>query len=454
MTNSNPARYDLSPAATRPRSPDVHLFRTERGGHAFMVDGSRLFDLDESAFAQISTALDSHGLGAVLAELGLGSDAPRIDDAAPENMPVRALSLAIAQKCNLGCTYCYARTGDFGGPPKNMPLETALASVDLLLAGTGPTERINLAFLGGEPLVNRSVLRRAAEYARERASSRGQAIGFSITTNGTLLTPEDCEFFDAFGFAVTVSLDGPRAAHDRQRPFKNGRGSFDAILGRLEPLLARAGPMQVTARVTVTPSNLELRDTLDELLALGFYSVGFSPMLASPTGAGEMDAENLESMLGGMIACGQEFERRVLRGEPYAFANLMTALREIHRGTHRPYPCGAGAGYLGVSADGELAACHRFVGDSAGDMGSLATGVDRARQSEWLRSRHVHRQEPCRSCWARYLCGGGCHHEVLAGGRRACDFIRGWLHYCFQAYLRLSAARPEMFAGPSPAQPH
>jgi uncharacterized protein len=125
----------------------------------------------------------------------------------------------------------------------------------------------------------------------------------------------------------------------------------------------------------------------------------------------------------------------------------MTALREIHRGTHRPYPCGAGAGYFDVSADGDLAACHRFVGDPAGAMGNLALGVDRTRQAEWLRSRHVHVQQPCGSCWARYLCGGGCHHEVLAGGRHACDFIRGWLHYCLQAYLRLSASNPEMFAG-------
>src|SRR5207302_1311043 len=97
---------------------------------------------------------------------------------------------------------------------------------------------------------------------------------------------------------------------------------------RVAPLLARRGAMQVTARVTVTPANLDLRTTLDELLGLGFYSVGFSPMLASPTGSGEMDFESLKAMLDQMISCGEEFERRVLRGERYAFANLMTALGE------------------------------------------------------------------------------------------------------------------------------
>jgi uncharacterized protein len=415
-----------------------------------VVDGSQLFDVDDATYASLAAAVDDEGVTQILRELGLAADRPMIDDRPPTGMSVRALSLAIAQKCNLGCTYCYAQGGDFGIPPSDMPLETALASVDLLFADTRPDERINLAFLGGEPLINRPVLRQATVYAATRARERGQPIGFSITTNGTLITPDDAVFFEAHGFAVTISIDGPGPIHDRLRPFKAGRGSYARILERIAPLLAHEGRMQVTARVTVTPANLDLRHTLDELLDLGFYSVGFSPMLASPTGRGELDQAGLQSMLSAMRDCGKEFERRVLAGQSYAFANIMTALREIHRGTHRPYPCGAGAGYLGVSADGELAACHRFVGDAAGSMGSVRAGVDESRRADWLESRHVHKQVPCRTCWARYLCGGGCHHEVIARGRPACDFIRGWLHYALQAYLRLSAARPEAFLADQP----
>jgi uncharacterized protein len=146
-----------------------------------------------------------------------------------------------------------------------------------------------------------------------------------------------------------------------------------------------------------------------------------------------------------MVECGVEFERRTLRGERYAFMNIVNALHEIHRGTHRPYPCGAGAGYLGVSADGDLAACHRFVGDDEGKMGNLVRGTDREGQHRWLAERHVHAQSPCSDCWARYLCSGGCHHEVIARGRTACDYIRGWLDYCLQAYARVSKLRPDWF---------
>lgn len=428
------------PEQSGPKHRDVHLLRTDRGGHLFVVDGSQLFDLDEDTFWRFVAAADDDQMAGLLRSSGLATERRRIDDEAPDDMPVRALSLAIAQKCNLGCTYCYAQEGNFGTAPKNMPLETALASVDLLLADTRPDERINLAFLGGEPLINRAVLRQATTYASAKAAERGQAIGFSITTNGTLIEADDADFFDAHGFAVTISLDGPAFVHDRLRPFKGGRGSYERIVERIRPLLDRKGRMQTTARVTVTPENLELRRTLDELLGLGFHSVGFSPMLASPTGRGEMDQSALQAMLAAMIDCGKEFERRTMIGQPYAFSNILTALREIHRGSHRPYPCGAGGGYLGVSADGELAACHRFVGDDAGAMGSVEYGVDASLKAAWLQDRHVHRQVPCRTCWARYLCGGGCYHEVLARGRPACDFIRGWLHFVLQVYLRLTSS--------------
>jgi uncharacterized protein len=439
--------------ASAPRAPQLHLVESATGGHLFVADGSRLFDADAEMFASYAAAV-ARGEAAEIDELlrraGL-SGKPFIDDTPLPPPPIRALSLAIAQKCNLGCTYCYAQQGEFGGAAKNMPLGEALRAVELLTENAEPGAKLNLAFLGGEPLVNREVLRAATRRALELAQARGATINFSITTNGTLLTEDDASFFEDHGFAVSISIDGPRQVHDALRPFKDGRGSYDRVMQRVAPLLKLQRRMQVSARVTATPRNLALRETLDSLIAAGFHSVGFSPMLSAPSGNGEMQADDLEVMLGEMIACGREFERRLRLRQRYPFANMVNAMREIHRGTHRPYPCGAGAGYLGVSAEGELAACHRFVGDDEGAMGSLASGVDRSRQAEWLAARHVHRQEPCRSCWARYLCGGGCHHETIRRGRPACDFIRGWLHYCLEAYLRLSTQPGHLGLEPSGA---
>ena len=435
-----------------PRSAHAHWIPSEAGHSLFVPDGSRLYDADASLFAAFDAAasdVSGESVENLLRRLGLAGR-PYIDDQPLDAPPVRSLSLAIAQKCNLGCAYCYAQQGEFGGAPKSMALAEAFRAVDLLMESAEPGARLNLAFLGGEPLVNRSVLRSATERAKALAAERRAEIGFSLTTNGTLLTEDDGRFFEEHGFAVTISLDGVGADHDALRPFKGGAGSFDAVMRRTAPLLAMQRRMQVSARVTVTPRNMALRETLDAFIEAGFHSVGFAAMLSSPSGQGEMSGNDLEGMLEGMIACGREYERQFLAGRRYPFANITNAMREIHRGTHRPYPCGAGAGYLGVSAEGELSACHRFVGDEDGAMGSLRSGVDRDRRAAWLAGRHVHRQEPCASCWARYLCGGGCHHEVLRRGRPACDFIRGWLHYCLEAYLRLSQSTRALEFEPLP----
>jgi uncharacterized protein len=424
-------------AASRPRSPQAHVLRGENGSHLFLPNGSRLFDVADDLVDEVEAAIESGTVAALLDRLRL-AETHYVDDTPIEPPAVHALSLAVAQACNLACSYCYAEQGTFGGAARSMPLEVAERSIDLLVGGAAPGARLNLAFLGGEPLVNRAVLRAATRRAVELAAERGASITFSITTNGTLVTEEDGEFFEEHGFAVTISLDGPREAHDALRPFRGGRSSYDVVMRNVAPLLARQQRMQVSVRVTVTPSNLMVRRTLDELVAAGFHSVGFSAMLSSPTGQGELQHDDLETLLGEMIDCGREFERQARAARRYPFANMVNALREIGRGTHRPYPCGAGAGYLGVSAEGDLSACHRFVGDPEGEMGSVFGGVDGGRQIKWLTERHVHRQEPCNECWARYLCGGGCHHEVIHRGRPACDYIRGWLHYCLEAYLRLS----------------
>lgn len=431
----------LAPTAT---SKLVHRFDSDRGRHLFVVNGSRIYDLDASVADEFDRFFATEDRSASFLERhGLAAAAYICDTPMPPP-PMRSLSLAVAQKCNLACGYCYAQGGEFGGAAINMRWPIARDAVLRLLDDASLGDRINISFLGGEPLVNRNLIRQVTEFAVTEARARGVDVGFSITTNGTLLDACDITFFEVHRFAVTVSIDGTEELHDGLRRFRGGRGSYRHIIDRISPLLKQRR-IAVSARVTVTPLNLGLRDILDHLVDLGFASVGFSPLLSAPGRQLEMQSADLETMLDEMIDCGKKFESETIAGRPYPFANVSDALVQIHRGTHRPYPCGAGAGYFGVSAEGGLFACHRFVEDAAGYLGTVADGPNPVRREAWLAERHVDRQEPCRSCWARYLCGGGCHHEVIHRGRPACDFIRGWLHYCLTAYANIMDCRPDLF---------
>src|SRR5260370_27566464 len=119
-----------------PRSRDVHLLVADGMHQLFLPQGSRLFAIDSAtaeAFESEIQVADASAIQQRLLDLDLGC-APYIDDTPPEAPKIRALSLAIAQSCNLGCSYCYARGGEFGGSAKAMSVETACKSVELLLS--------------------------------------------------------------------------------------------------------------------------------------------------------------------------------------------------------------------------------------------------------------------------------------------------------------------------------
>lgn len=430
---------------------NLHPFETTHGTHLFVADGSRIYDLSPRDLDDLHRLLEGDAPDDVgrrasnLAGLLLPVERRYIDARPIAPPPVQSLSLNVAQACNMSCGYCYAAEGTFGGNARLMTFETARASVDRLFQESAPGHDVLIGFIGGEPLLARRVVHEVTRYAADEARRQGRTARFSITTNGTLLTAEDCQLFRDFPFTVTVSVDGPPDVHRRLRMLHDGGDAYERLRTRLELFAQHGRPRELTARMTVTPQTHDLSRQIGHVIALGFDHVGVSPVIVSADPTLAYTAEALESLLDQMIECGTRALDHACAGEPYPFDNFETAMREIHRGTHRPYPCGAGAAYLSVNAGGELYACHRLIDDAAFAMGDVWNGPDQARRTDHLRVSHVDRAEPCRDCWARYLCGGGCYHEVSRRGRVACDYIRGWLHFCLTAYVRLQDARPDYF---------
>ncbi|MEV6974046.1 radical SAM protein [Kitasatospora sp. NPDC093806] len=450
---------ETPPGATPPDGhPEVKVFRSAHGAHLFVADGSRVYDLpDERTAARLERwAAAPDGSRADLArELDLPLwGAPRIDGTPAEPPPLSSLSLNVMQACNLSCGHCYADEGRFGGSARAMPRATAFAAVDRLLAEAAPGAAVVVGFMGGEPLLARDLVHEVVGYAERAGAAAGHPVRFALTTNLTTVRPRDARLFAEHPFTVTVSLDGDRAGHDALRRAPGGGSAYDRLRAGLEVLERHGRPRHLGARVSVTPHTGRLLDVLEHGIDLGFDEVGFAAVVSAPDPGYELTPATFTGFLDRMVECGEKALRELSAGRRYPFGNLRTALYELHRGTHRPYPCGAGAGYLSASADGGLYACHRLVDDPAFAMGSLAAGSDRAARERHLARRHVDRAEPCRSCWARYLCGGGCYHEVSRRGRPGCDYVRGWLAFCLRAYVELCEAAPGFFRDPTdPADP-
>jgi uncharacterized protein len=369
-------------------------------------------------------------------------------------IPLQTLVVNVTNQCNLSCEYCYEYGEDKivdtenGSQPKFMSEETAQEAIEFALRESGRTAMVT--FFGGETLMNFPVLKKTVAYARRRAAEVGKAIDFSLTTNATLLKPDVIDFLADERIGVTISIDGPQEIQDRFRVFHNGMGSYDLVAPKIKALLARHRSRPIGARVTLTRQTLDVmtiyRHLHDEM---GFWEVGFAPVTTAPQRGHAISDEGFDHLLGQFRTLAEDFLQASLANRHHGFSNVRETLQEIHQGHAKAYPCGAGIGLLGVATDGQVSLCHRFAGSPAHSFGTLATGVDRAKQAAFLDTHHINHKTDCQTCWARPVCAGGCYHEAhtrygtTAGPNlHYCEWIRGWTHTCLEIYGELAVKNP------------
>ncbi|GIP20260.1 radical SAM protein [Paenibacillus sp. J22TS3] len=157
--------------------------------------------------------------------------------------PYPQLILGLTENCNLRCKYCIF-SGNYEEMRthtlKRMEKETALKSVQKYIdyieewKEYAPDKQPVISFYGGEPLLRFDLIQEVVAYVQQT----GFKTMFSMTTNGTLLTDSIIEFLVTHNVMVSVSLDGSKEMHDKNRVFANDRGSFDVVYGNIRKLLA------------------------------------------------------------------------------------------------------------------------------------------------------------------------------------------------------------------------
>ena len=364
--------------------------------------------------------------------------------------PLSSLVLHVSHDCNMRCGYCYADYGRYGSEFGYMDPELAVRHVERFFDGLAGRRVVHLTFFGGEPLMNMPVVHAAHAYAKARAEREGRHLSCGLTTNGTLLTPELARFFERERFSITVSIDGPPDVNDRLRTLQDGAHSYAVVMERV-----RASGIRANARVTITKKCLDVARIVRHLVSAGFMEVGVSPVA---TGRDRFDLSDADLVvfLEGLEALAEDFVEWARSGRLFPFSNLRTTIEQIAAGDPRPVPCGAGTRLVAADNKGDLYACHRLVGQEEFRVGTVEDGVDGERRHELLKRLHPRTRNPCRTCWARYLCGGGCHHIAwLHSGQREapwqisdafCDFLRGWYRLGLVTYARLAEEAPEVLA--------
>ena len=271
-----------------------------------------------------------------------------------------------------------------------------------------------------------------------------------MTTNATLLADDTIDWLDAHRFGLSISIDGPKAIHDRNRLTVGGQGTYETVRRKAERLLARYHARPVGARVTLTHGTTEVERIWDHLFnELGFAEVGFAPVTSGDISTFNLTGAELVEVFAGLKRLGARYLEAALEGRNIGFSNMHQLITDLHEGHKKALPCGAGLKMLAVDHKGELNLCHRFTGSTLPTFGDVKNGIQRAQLGDFLSQRLDRTDTGCASCRIRNLCSGGCYHESYARyGDPAhptyhyCDLMRDWVDFGIEVYSRIMAGNP------------
>lgn len=334
--------------------------------------------------------------------------------------------------CNFNCVYCYSAKGR---SDVELSFDRIRTLIDFLFSKEHPNEKpykINFSG-GGEPLMSFGLIKRTVAYIESKSRDDPHSYSLQMVTNGSLVTEEIADFLNEHHIKLVVSFEIlPK--------FQNSeRGNYECVAHAIDILLQKKNRFGIRATLT--------RDSADKMPEMvreiarrfvGLKSVVFDMVLSSdmfPT------PESLESYYELFETRFHEAERV---GKEFGIFVYCTAFRLLD--FVRTRTC---LGKMVLTPMGRLSICARissprekhyngFTYGEVTDHGAILADVDGFRK--FMEEDTIESNADCRTCYARWNCGGGCRLFRKSFSREAlavdCKFKRRLLKY--QLFRRLS----------------
>jgi uncharacterized protein len=242
-------------------------------------------------------------------------------------------------------------------------------------------------------------------------------VRLGITTNGTLLTLQNCELLKRHQIGVQLSLDGAQRGNDVHRRLMGGTkddrsfGAFESV--QTSNYFEYFGGQRPNCRMTLTVDNLPfLTESIEALHQLGFRSFSIIPDADCGAWTGDQ-LSHYEAQMNQVFAYWAAHR-------DIAVNTVDKTIRQLTRKAARTHLCRVGTTVVGITIDGDIYPCHDFAGRYAADpeqrhkllIGNVDSGYcrnlanfcDLAVKPDGA----AEGGRDCTACWAKWVCSHGC----------------------------------------------
>ena len=326
------------------------------------------------------------------------------------------VTILTTYQCNFACVYCFEERVKQN---KSLDQTTAAQIIEWLKHKVEEKrqEVLRVVFYGGEPLMNPRAILDISQTLNNWCSEKGIKFVFGIVTNGSLIKENLVDEMLKSGLtSIRVTLDGDCEHHDRNRPFLDGRGSFDTIIKNISAVIDK---VKIEISGNFDKNNIGSFSALLDYLEQKGLSGKISKMLFAPVVArlGEVGTPSVEMV--GCHSLSNELSddalglRRELieRGYNVDPAAVVTSC-----------PMGHDNSMVVIDPYGDIYKCQAFVGRQEFSIGNVSENSFNYRQIEFMTA---NTWKQCLDCVYVPMCGGGCRFMAQLKhsdySRVACD---------------------------------
>ena len=381
----------------------VQLVYAPLAGRSFLVKGNEVPAMQKKLRSLLEAGIDVTPEKEPLSVLFAEESLQKWLNYAIEPEDCQNLTILPNHRCNFNCTYCYSAGGRSGAELRSEQI-IALATWTLKNCAQ-KKQSCRILFLGGgEPLLSWDIMKDSIQKIQAISKELGAEVVFSASTNGSLLTADKIEFIRENNISLQVSFEVLEDIQNLQR------GHYDLVHNNV--CAALDAGIALGLHSVITTENVDrmvevvqcAHERYPSLPKLGLEPVVDNETLPDSASAAQFYNRYYDNYLEAEKLC-REYGIELLNANSKNTDQVRT------------HYC---AGQIVLTPQGTFSACEAISSPKEAGYNEFIFGKVNENneitfdEEAFRRIRPPHPgfcRDKCDSCWARWICGGGCAYK-------------------------------------------